>query len=104
MPLQDPFDPLFALVAVPAEYAAAAGGVLVTAIAAQWKAYRADDQRGRDELRKALETVHDTTATVAALIATIKDGDSESRRFKDAVLARLDAIESKMERTHREAG
>lgn len=104
MPLQAPFEPLFALVDVPAQYAGAACGVLITAVAAQWKAYRSDDQRGRDELRKALETVHDTTATVAALIATIKDGDTESRRFSDAVLARLDAIEARMERNHREAG
>lgn len=104
MPLQSPLEPVFALATVSGEYAAAAGGVLVTAIAAQWKAYRSDDQRGRDELKKALETVHDTTATVAALISAIKEGNTEDRKFSDAILARLETIEAKLEVRHREVG
>ena len=94
--------------AVPAtnEYGVAIG-VLITAIGAQWKAYRSDDQRGRDQLIKALETVHDATTTVAALIADAKTRDEEARRFTAALLARFDHLETKidaMEKHLREAG
>lgn len=69
------------------------------AIAAQWKAYRNDDARSREELKKALETVHDTTTTYSQLLAVTnrlveassKSGE-EGRLFYDRVIRELDSL------------
>ena len=99
MPLQPPFEPVFALATVPLEQAGAVVGILATAVAAQWKAYRNDDLRSRDELRNALETVHDTTTTYTQLLAVTnrlvevsgKAGE-EDRLFYDRVIRELEAL------------
>ena len=99
LPLQAPIEPFLAVAVGATEYLASACLGLAGAVGAQWKAYRNDDARSREELKRALETVHDTTTTYSQLLAVTnrlveasgKSGE-ESRLFYDRVSRDLDTL------------
>ena len=104
MPLQAPLEPLVALTMVPAEYAGAIILPLAAAVAAQWKAYLKGDERSRDELKKALETVHATTATSQKLIEVSTASAADDRQFREEVRRELARIGVELEKLHGKAG
>lgn len=102
--MQPHLEPVVALAMVPVEYAGVVVGGLAAAVAAQWRVYLKSDERSRDELKKALETVHATTATSQKLIEVSTASAADDRQFREEVRRELALVRSELEKLRGKAG
>lgn len=76
------FEPVFMLTSVPGEVAAAAGGVMATAIAALYKNGRSDAREALNAMRDQREAVDKLTNVVNRLIGLVEE-EREGKRARN---------------------